>query len=499
MSMLRSLFSCLPKFWANWMTLLGTAVATVAGCAALFGVVSAAVQDWPRPYSAAITFLVMPMVLVFGLLIMLAGFIWEKNRKKDGNPDPIRAAFQAAMQDKRARRLILFVGLATLVNIVIIAAAGTAGLSYMDTPVFCGEMCHKVMQPEYDTYKASPHARVACVRCHIGPGASWAVKAKVDGLRQVVAMFTGSYSTPIPSPVHTLRPARYICEECHWPANFHGNDIKFFTKYGDDEANSPEVTALSMRIGGQDPVTGEFRGIHWHVSQDIEVRYEPLDEKRERIGMVQVYEKGELKAEYLPENSDAEDAPADRPNTDGVEFRTMDCVDCHNRPTHVFDQTPRMAVDRAFLEGSLDASVPFLHKAAVQVLAGADNIDRDSAGQYFVEKLKAAFASGEGEQQERATEEQIGRAASAVTDLYLRNVYPHMKLTWGTHPNHLGHRGEEKDMRGCFRCHNEKHTARDGKTISMDCELCHSFVAEEDSPDELYDVVKDLYRPDYSK
>ena len=76
-----------------------------------------------------------------------------------------------------------------------------------ESPQFCGALCHTVMKPEYTAYKISPHSRVRCTECHIGPGASWFVRAKLSGLYQVYATVTDVYPRPIPVPVQNLRPA----------------------------------------------------------------------------------------------------------------------------------------------------------------------------------------------------------------------------------------------------------------------------------------------------
>ena len=475
--------SFLPRFWSNWITLLGTALTTVAGSTMIFFLAISLVTESLNTYAAAIAFMVMPGIFIFGLMIIGAGFFWEHWRHR-GRVDPIQEAFKLAFKDPRSRRLIFFVSLVTLVNIFLLGLVGSFSLSYMDTPQFCGTLCHSVMEPEYITYTESPHSRVKCVQCHIGPGASWAVKAKVDGLRQVWGVFTGDHNRPVPSPVHELRPARDTCEQCHWPSKFHGNRVNFATHYADDEENSASTTVLMLRVGGQDPKTSQYHGIHWHVSKDVEVRYEALDEKREKVGKVSVYQNGELTAEYLPPEG-----------TEGTpqEPRTMDCIDCHNRPTHVFDQTPRLAIDRAFNEGLLKQDVPFLHESATAVLkAAGDTLERGDAEDHFAAALPAYYK--ENHPDSTLSAEQLADSAKVIAMLYRRNIFPTLKLTWETHPNHLGHRGEEQDKRGCFRCHNDEHSTTDGKTISMDCEICHSFLAEEESPEDLDDTLKALWK-----
>jgi hypothetical protein len=477
----------LPRFWTNWITLLGTVLATVSGSIIVFSLAIMAVAGEANQYAMALAVLVMPGLFIFGLVLIALGFIYESHRKKgrrDLGPvdQAFRQAFKLAVEDRRTRGMIIFVSIISLLNIIIIAGVGHTALGYMDTPQFCGTLCHHVMQPEYDSYLESPHSRVKCVQCHIGPGADWAVKAKIDGLRQVWGVMTGSYSRPIPSPVHALRPARDTCEQCHWPAKFHGNRVSFAVHFEDDEENTPSITALMLRIGGKAPKTGEFHGIHWHVSPHMEVRFEALDDKREKVGKVQVYKDGELETEYVPPKYD---------DSEVREVRTMDCVDCHNRPTHVYDQTPQLAVDRAFFSGMIDRTVPFMHEAAVTTLkAAGSSVERDKAETHFATALADFYKKHYPDQV--PDDEILAKAAAGLSALYHLNIYPALNLTWETHPNHLGHLGEEQDKRGCFRCHNDEHESKDGKAISMDCEVCHEFLEEEVTPDELPDNLRAL-------
>ena len=482
--MLRKILSFMPRFWTNWLTLLGAAITSVSGSTIVLALAAALVTPSTKPYAAALTFLIMPAVFVFGLVLIAVGFAWQRFRRgAEASQDPIQKAFAMAARDKRSRRLIVFVSVATLLNIAIVGAAGNAALDFMDSPTFCGKLCHTVMQPEYESYLESPHSRVKCVQCHIGPGASWAVKSKVDGLKQVWGVLTGSYVAPIPSPVHALRPARDTCEQCHWPDKFHGNRVNFAAHYSDDEENSAEVTALMMRVGGKNPRTGEYHGIHWHVRRDTDVRFETLDERREKVGKISVFKDGKLVEEY---------APPEGANAEVLETRSMDCVDCHNRPTHVFDQTPRLAVDRAFTEGLLDKSLPYLHAAAVKTLeGGGTELAHDDADAYFASSLGEYYDTEQ--PQAKPADDQLRKSATALAALHRRNVYPDMKLGWEAHPNHLGHRGEEKDKRGCFRCHNDEHATADGKTLSMDCDLCHELLVEEEAPEDLPESLQSLF------
>jgi uncharacterized CHY-type Zn-finger protein len=146
------------------------------------------------------------------------------------------------------------------------------------------------------------------------------------------------------------------------------------------------------------------------------------------------------------------------------ERRQMDCIDCHNRPTHPFAATPERAVDSAIFAGAIPTTLPFARREAVQALK-ADYADRAAADRAIAEKLRAFYAT------RSAPKADVDRLVDAAVFLYGRNVFPAMKVTWGTHPDHKGH----TDSPGCFRCHDDLHKAPDGKVIRQDCELCHEM------------------------
>jgi hypothetical protein len=63
----------------------------------------------------------------------------------------------------------------------------------------------------------------------------------------------------------------------------------------------------------------------------------------------------------------------------------------------------------------------------------------------------------------------VEQSADTVANIHLRNVFPDMKMTWGVHPNNLGH----NDSPGCFGCHDGSHVTTDGQVITNDCTACH--------------------------
>lgn len=411
------------------------------------------------PYSGILAYLILPALFVAGLLLIPIGVFRQRRRDRQATARGEAApAFPVLdLNDPRARtRALVFVAL-TAVNIVILATASYKGVETMDTTRFCGQTCHTVMQPEFTAFQRSPHAHARCVDCHIGPGAGWFVKSKLSGVGQVVAVTTGSYPTPIPTPVHNLRPARETCEQCHWPSKFVGDRLKVIPGFADDEANGEQKTVLLMRVGGKQGSAS--KGIHWHVDPSVSIRY-LSDDKRETIYEVELKNaQGEVRR-YK--------AGGDAPK--GAVWRSMDCVDCHNRPSHTF-RMPVEEVDAAMSDGRMPRDLPFLHRESIRLLkasypshaAARQGIAQGL--QDFYTKQYPAVAAAKGAA--------IRQASAALGVIYSSNVFPAMKIGWGTYPNHIGH----ENSPGCFRCHDDAHKSADGRTISQDCSLCHGLLA----------------------
>jgi nitrate/TMAO reductase-like tetraheme cytochrome c subunit len=428
-----------------------------------------------HPYYSILFFFILPGIFGLGLILIPLGAVLRRRKLKaeGGFPAEIpRVDFRSPML---RRALILFV-LLSLVNFAIMGTASYQAVEYMDSTQFCGQTCHTPMQPEYTAYLNSPHSRVACVECHIGSGAPWFVKAKISGLRQLYAVAFKTYSRPIPSPVHDLRPARDTCEQCHWPQKFTGDKFLIHTKYDGDEKNTPATNVLLLKIGGR---TFDGRvGIHGrHLDTMERIEYAASDERRQVIPLVTYTDDDGKKVEYVSTESKA--TPAELA---AFPRRKMDCMDCHNRPTHAF-QMPERAVDDAITAGRISAKLPFIKKEAVAALK-VEYPDRETASQkipaaiadFYRAKYPAVY------QTERAS---VETAAEQVKAIYLRNVFPDMKVTWGTHPNNIGH----EDFLGCFRCHDGKHKSADGRIINDDCSACHQVLAmEEKDPKVLADL-----------
>lgn len=460
----------------NIISLIGVVLTTSTAITMIaFWIYDFMLQGPPHPYVGILIFLILPGLFVLGLLLIPLGILMRRKKLRGAGELPI-AYPEIDLRVPMVRSGLLFIGSATVLNILIFTFASYQGVAYMDTTTFCGQTCHTVMQPEFSAYQNSPHARVNCVECHIGPGAGWFVKSKLSGVRQVFAVTFKTYSRPIPSPVKYLRPARETCEQCHWPQRFSGDKFIVKTDYKDDEKNTPETTALVLKIGGR-TWQGSV-GIHGrHLDEGSRIRYIATDEHRQVIPVVYYTDDRGKTVEYV-----STDIKVSKEQLEKSEKRVMDCIDCHNRPTHAFE-LPESAVDLRIWGGLVSAELPFIKKKAVELLK-ADYPDRETAQKKIVDGITSYYRSTYPDiyNTKRALVEQ---SAGNVAEIYMRNIFPDMKVTWGVHPNNLGH----NDFPGCFRCHDGSHTSADGQTITNDCTACHNLLAvQEENPKILNDL-----------
>jgi nitrate/TMAO reductase-like tetraheme cytochrome c subunit len=448
---------------SNPLSLIGVVVVTTATVLWVFLLPTLFGHGTNNPYLGIPIFLLLPGVFVFGLILIPIGIVLRR-RSLRRQGVPVASAKSLSFESPELRRLAAFIGIASFVNVVIVCQWGYSAVNYMDGAQFCGQTCHTVMQPEYTAYVNSSHARVECAQCHIGPGASWFVRSKLAGVRQVFAVTFHTYSQPIPSPVENLRPARETCEQCHWPARFSGDVFTVHTSYGDDQANQATSTVLLMKVGGHS--WRGSTGIHGvHVADNAQILYTSTDRQRQQIPQV-IYTAPDGKVTIYNSTS----AKATAADLSHGEKRAMDCVDCHNRPTHVF-QLPERAVDGALAQGQISPKLPFIKKEAVAVLR-QNYPDRDTAVRDIAASLDKFYQTTYSSVSSSNAAE-VKNAIAAVQAIYLRNIFPEMKITWGSYPNNLGH----MDFPGCFRCHDGDHQSADGRAIPNDCATCHDLLA----------------------
>lgn len=438
----------------NWISLTGTAILV----ASVFAFFLLCLMDFfahgANPYIGVLTYFVAPAFFFTGLALIIGGAILQRKRVvKDSGIFP-----RINIDLSRGRdRKIMGVFVAFSVGFLLLTAFGSYNTyHFTESTTFCGKTCHKVMEPEMTAYQHGSHARVPCSECHIGPGAAWYVKSKLSGMYQVYATLAKKYPTPIATPIKNLRPAQETCEQCHWPKKFTGNLDRSYNTFLSDKNNTPFTVRLLLKVGGSDPTNGPVGGIHWHMNVGKKIEYIATDEARQTIPWIRVTDdKGEVR-EYRTAKFTEDPAK--------YQVRTMDCIDCHNRPAHVY-KSPNSAVDLAMHLGKIDPSIPSIKSKAVKVLT-KEYTDETEAHNSIASELEKA-APGDA---------RIKGAIAAVQEIYDDNFFPHMKVSWKKYPNNIGH----KDWPGCFRCHDDEHKTADGKNAikGSNCAACHVIVAQ---------------------
>ncbi len=456
-------------FLHSRIALAGASIATAAAIGGLALMLMGTFFGIDSPYIGILTFFVFPAVFIFGLVLVPIGNAWATLRGRKRSDAELHYP-KLDFSVPRVRREFGIVAFLTGVNLFIISTATFQGVAYMETEQFCGQVCHTVMEPEFTAHAASPHANVACVDCHIGPGAESFVSAKLNGVNQLIGVALNSYERPIPTPVTNLRHAQEICAECHDANQYVGDQVRVYTEYGDDEQNTPMHSVLVMHVGGGDAESG----IHsWHNNPTKRILFYAADEQRQDIQYVRVEHDDGRTVEYT---EDGVDLPPEATRADAL--REMDCTDCHNRPAHTFE-LPQKALDVALTRGLIDSAIPFIKNAGLEALhsTAQDGGSADDAAAQL-----RAYYEGNHSEFAAANAGAIDQAVKEVRAIYARNVFPKMKVGWGTYPDNRGH----IQFEGCFRCHDDSHANAAGETISQDCTLCHDVLAfQEEAPDIL--------------
>lgn len=455
------------------LAIVGAVICTVSGVLILVLAMVGTFGYRGGPYLGILGYLIFPAIFLLGLAFVVIGSISTRRRAAralaTGQAPPAPPVIDFGKP--RTRRLLLVVTAGTVATLVVLSVSGYTAVVFMDKPTFCAS-CHRVTGPEYAAYKRSPHARVECVECHIGSGASWFVKAKLSGVLEAVHYFARTYPRPIPVPVENLRPARDTCESCHWPAKFEGDKLVVKTRFRDDEASTPTKTVLLVHVGGGSGSRGG--GSHFHVAPGVRIRF-LADRSLQKIDVVEVTRPDGTRSTYFASAGSPDPGPQ-------ADWHVMDCIDCHNRPTHVF-RSPEDALDLAIADGHIDRSLPFLRREGVRLLK-VEYPSHEAARAAiraglleFYEKLDSAAYAGR-----KAAAESV---AKELGDIWATNVWPDMRITWGTYPSFIGHDASP----GCWRCHDDGHKTRDGNsTLSQDCALCHSVLAQDDEDFQIGDI-----------
>ena len=457
----------LPSSVQNWISLIGLTIVIICllMIATLF--ILSTFLGHGSLYLGLVIYILLPAVMLAGFFLIILGMILKSRRMKKQKDRRIPSWPRIDLNVSRQRRTFFFFSLGTALFLIISALGSYEAFHFTESNQFCGQLCHIIMEPEHTAYQNSPHSRVACVECHVGPGADWYVRSKLSGLYQVYATVLKKYPTPIPTPIENLRPAREVCEQCHWPQKFYTHNIRFETYFLSDEKNPEWDTRLVMKIGSEHHAEGLKEGIHWHINPDVRIEYRASDEKREEISWVK-YTNLRTNRVIVYEN---QESPQDESGTEHHDSRIMDCMDCHNRPSHDY-LTPSRFINTAMKAGELPRELPNIKALAMDVCE--DEYDStDSALQNIQERVLAYYQEDHPDIF-RDKKDLVDKAAETIQKLYTQYIFPEMKVRWDVHSNHIGH----LDFKGCFRCHSGQFASKNDEIIRHDCNLCHLITAQ---------------------
>ncbi len=453
-----------PTLLRNYISFIGIAIAMASLTSFVLLLLMELTGSTENPYTDLVTFIFVPSILLFGLFVALLGALIERKRRRKLSAAEVAAYPILDLNDpSRRRTLVAFICL-SFVFLFMTAFGSYRAFEYTESVTFCGQACHDVMKPEFVAYNASPHAKVRCVECHVGSGADAYLAAKFSGMRQLWGVATGHYNRPIKTPVHNMRAATETCQKCHWSEKFHGDQLKVFNHYGYDEKNSLDQTRMLIKVGGGDPNSGPVGGIHWHMNVANEVTFIASDDRRQVIPWVRMKGADGKVVDFVTRDSGMSATDIERATK-----RKMDCIDCHNRPAHIY-LSPNQAVDRSLESGRLDVSLPFIKAKAVETLA-KPYLTNDEAVRTIAADLDGYYRTSHPQIYSSHAAAIIG-AIAEVQKIYQTNFFPEMKTDWKASPNNIGH----LNAQGCFRCHDGQHFGPEGRVIRNDCAVCHTTV-----------------------
>ncbi len=460
-----SSFSKVPTLFQNRLSLVGLIITLI------FFVIEALLfaAEFLAPekslYLGLITYIILPPCLLLGVCLIIYGARKKHIRIKRGiSPSDFVPFFIDFSIPSHRNAIFLFsfggsiLFLATLVGVY-------KGYHYLETNEFCGTLCHEVMDPEYTAYQNSAHARVKCVECHIGSGAGWFVKSKLSGTGQIFAVLLQNFPRPIPTPVHNLRPAQETCEQCHWPKKFFGAlelSYNYFLTEREEEWDRWRLRML-IKVGGGGH---QKEGIHSHMNVNADIYYVAEDSGRQKITWIKTINKeGEEKIFTSGNSKYAQGSPPE------ALIRKMDCIDCHNRPSHKF-KAPYRTLNEAMAFGIISPDIPGIKAKALE-LYNKEYTTKPAAFKSIEKKLLAYYSSKHSEYYQQNTNK-VTSAIRQILDIYDDNFFPEMKAKWDKYPDNIGH----LITPGCFRCHDGGHKNKAGEAITRNCNTCHTIIEQ---------------------
>jgi len=457
----------LPRSFYSWTTVGGAVLAFISFLLIVFSMLISLFFDRSDSYSGLFTYIILPVFLIIGLILIPVGAI-RKIRESKKHKDEPESKFPIVNLNEPTQRTAVIIFIVGSTIFLMLSAIGSyEAFHYSESVEFCGKLCHTVMKPEYVAYQNSSHARVACVTCHVGPGAGWYVRSKMSGLYQVYAVTTGNYPKPIPTPITNLRPARETCEQCHWPEKFYARQLNTKKHYLADETNSEWDIHLNIKTGPSYSALGLQEGIHWHINPNVKIEYIATSPQRDTIPWVRYTN---LKTNEVYTFEDKEN-PLSSSDLSKYQIRTMDCIDCHNRPSHHY-RNPADFVDDALTSGRISNKLPDIKMLSMQILTPRFQ-STDSALLTIQTKVLDYYNTKYPEVIEQ-NKQWVTDAIKTLQEEFQKNIFPEMRVRWDVYPSYLGH----LESNGCSRCHNGNHSTADNRVISRDCNLCHEIAAQ---------------------
>jgi len=453
----------LPKSYYNAISLVGSILALISILLIIAVISISFFFHEGSSYLGLFAYIILPIFLILGLLLIPVGMIAAIRRSKKQNK-PLAGQWKVIdFNNPQYRNAASIFFIVTVVFLLFSAIGSYEAFHYTESNRFCGTLCHKVMEPEYTTFQHSSHAKVKCVECHVGQGASWYVRSKISGLYQVYSVLASKYPKPIPTPITNLRPAKETCLECHWPEKFYSTRLLYRRHFLSDSLNTEWAIRLKMKIGGEHSTLNLQEGIHWHINPDVKIEYlsaspDNLEIPWVRYVNMQTNDTVVYQDTWMP--LEAEEIAS-------RETRLMDCIDCHNRPSHIYLQ-PSQFVDLGIASGDIP-QLPHIKHLAMEILKESYH-SVDTAMFEIGHRIKTYYYNN----YPSLSDSLINKAIEAISLRYRKNIFPSMKASWDAYPDHVGH----KVFNGCFRCHGNNHESSSGLKITRDCDACHSILQQ---------------------
>lgn len=444
-----------PGLFRNWISLAGTVLAFSAFFAFVLLFAVDLLAHHGNPYMGILAYVVAPGFLLLGLGLVAFGFWLQRRRLRRLAPGQEAPHLTIDLGRPADQRRLLAFTLGSAAFLMLTAFGSFQTYHFSESVLFCGQVCHTPMKPEFTTHQISPHARVDCVRCHVGSGATGYLKAKLNGVHQLVGVLTDRYQRPVPPPAHPV-PASETCENCHWSDRHVGWKEKTFHHFLADETNTAFTVILNLHVGGAGVRGQPAGGIHWHMNVASRVEYVTAGPGRENIPWVRLTDAAGQVTEFR--------SPDFKDPVNPAAIRRMDCTDCHNRPAHQFPSA-NASVDLALSAGRISPRIPWVKSNLVEVLTAPYATEPEALAR-IGDQLRARYAG----------RPDLESLVSEAHRIFSQGFFPEMKSDWRAYPDHLSH----KDSAGCFRCHDGRHKTADGRRTlgASDCNSCHRIVAQ---------------------